>query len=169
MLLNSTTQTRCLISARLIFLVGIFTKGYCRKRWMSFVIFIITGDHLTVVMESERRIEIMVISINVRELFLFFCSRGWIAFLGNVWHGTQEPWYNWDILSGRFVSEFGMSDNFAPSFLSISRWWYAPHRQAFPNIRTVDYWLGGNKTERFPQSRFVSEASKNAKGCWYFI
>jgi beta-mannosidase len=28
---------------------------------------------------------------------------------GNVWHGTQEPWHNWDILAGRFVSEFGMS------------------------------------------------------------
>lgn len=27
---------------------------------------------------------------------------------GNVWHGTQEPWHNWDILAGRFVSEFGM-------------------------------------------------------------
>jgi beta-mannosidase len=43
----------------------------------------------------------------------------------NVWHGqvtlpwyfglpvlipprTQEPWHNWDILAGRFVSEFGM-------------------------------------------------------------
>lgn len=27
---------------------------------------------------------------------------------GNVWHGSQEPWHNWDILAGRFVSEFGM-------------------------------------------------------------
>ena len=27
---------------------------------------------------------------------------------GNVWHGTQEPWHNWDVLAGRFVSEFGM-------------------------------------------------------------
>ena len=26
----------------------------------------------------------------------------------NVWHGTQEPWANWDKLAGRFVSEFGM-------------------------------------------------------------
>jgi beta-mannosidase len=26
----------------------------------------------------------------------------------NVWHGSQEPWHNWDVLSGRFVSEFGM-------------------------------------------------------------
>lgn len=28
-------------------------------------------------------------------------------------------------------------------------------REAYPNIRTVDYWLGGNKAERFPQSRYV--------------
>lgn len=28
-------------------------------------------------------------------------------------------------------------------------------RQGYPNIRTVDYWLGGNKAERFPQSRYV--------------
>ena len=27
---------------------------------------------------------------------------------GNVWHGSQETWHNWDILAGRFVSEFGM-------------------------------------------------------------
>ena len=26
----------------------------------------------------------------------------------NVWHGSQEPWQNWDKLAGRFVSEFGM-------------------------------------------------------------
>lgn len=26
----------------------------------------------------------------------------------NVWHGSQEPWSNWDKLAGRFVSEFGM-------------------------------------------------------------
>ncbi|TBU32964.1 glycoside hydrolase family 2 protein [Dichomitus squalens] len=51
----------------------------------------------------------------------------------NVWHGSQEPWHNWDILAGRFVSEFGM--------------------QGYPNIRTVDYWLGGDKAERYPQSR----------------
>ncbi|KAG6919397.1 hypothetical protein DXG01_006280 [Tephrocybe rancida] len=29
----------------------------------------------------------------------------------NVWHGSQEPWHNWDILAGRFVSEFGMINN----------------------------------------------------------
>ncbi|KAH9006794.1 beta-mannosidase [Lactarius hatsudake] len=51
----------------------------------------------------------------------------------NVWHGSQEPWHNWDILAGRFVSEFGM--------------------EAYPNIRTVDYWTGGDISERYPQSR----------------
>ncbi|KAH8118262.1 glycoside hydrolase family 2 protein [Phellopilus nigrolimitatus] len=51
----------------------------------------------------------------------------------NVWHGSQEPWHNWDILAGRFVSEFGM--------------------EGYPNIRTVDYWLGGDASERYPQSR----------------
>ncbi|KAJ1311549.1 hypothetical protein OPQ81_010033 [Rhizoctonia solani] len=58
----------------------------------------------------------------------------------NVWHGSQEPWHNWDILSGRFVSEFGM--------------------EGFPNIRTVDYWLGGNKDERYPQSRIMNNHNK---------
>lgn len=32
---------------------------------------------------------------------------------GNVWHGSQEPWHNWDKLAGRFVSEFGMYVSFA--------------------------------------------------------
>ncbi|KAH9948346.1 glycoside hydrolase family 2 protein [Amylocystis lapponica] len=58
----------------------------------------------------------------------------------NVWHGSQEPWHNWDILSGRFVSEFGM--------------------EAYPDIRTVDYWLGGDKSERYPQSRVMNSHNK---------
>ncbi|KAG5646603.1 hypothetical protein DXG03_002907 [Asterophora parasitica] len=58
----------------------------------------------------------------------------------NVWHGSQEPWHNWDILAGRFVSEFGM--------------------EGYPNIRTVDYWLGGDKSERFPQSRTNNNHNK---------
>ncbi|KAF9058147.1 glycoside hydrolase family 2 protein [Panaeolus papilionaceus] len=58
----------------------------------------------------------------------------------NVWHGSQEPWHNWDILAGRFVSEFGM--------------------QGYPNIRTVDYWIGGNAAERFPQSRSNTNHNK---------
>ncbi|KAJ3922775.1 glycoside hydrolase family 2 protein [Lentinula edodes] len=58
----------------------------------------------------------------------------------NVWHGSQEPWTNWDILAGRFVSEFGM--------------------EGYPNIRTVDYWLGGETKERFPQSRINNSHNK---------
>ncbi|KZT72528.1 glycoside hydrolase family 2 protein [Daedalea quercina L-15889] len=58
----------------------------------------------------------------------------------NVWHGSQEPWHNWDILAGRFVSEFGM--------------------EAYPDIRTVDYWLGGNTSERYPQSRTMNNHNK---------
>lgn len=32
-----------------------------------------------------------------------------------------------------------------------------PHfsRQGYPNIRTVDYWLGGDQSERYPQSRYA--------------
>ncbi|KAI0268237.1 glycoside hydrolase family 2 protein [Gloeopeniophorella convolvens] len=58
----------------------------------------------------------------------------------NVWHGTQEPWHNWDVLAGRFVSEFGM--------------------EAYPNIRTVDFWTGGNTSERYPQSRTTVNHNK---------
>ncbi|KAF9247262.1 glycoside hydrolase family 2 protein [Melanogaster broomeanus] len=58
----------------------------------------------------------------------------------NVWHGSQEPWHNWDILAGRFVSEFGM--------------------EGYPNIRTVDHWLGGDQSERYPQSRLNNNHNK---------
>ncbi|KAI0053587.1 glycoside hydrolase family 2 protein [Auriscalpium vulgare] len=58
----------------------------------------------------------------------------------NVWHGSQEPWHNWDKLAGRFVSEFGM--------------------EAYPDIRTVDYWTGGDKAERYPQSRISVNHNK---------
>ncbi|TEB30224.1 beta-mannosidase [Coprinellus micaceus] len=58
----------------------------------------------------------------------------------NVWHGTQEPWHNWDILAGRFVSEFGM--------------------QGYPDIRTVKYWLGGDEAEAYPQSRTMANHNK---------
>ncbi|KAL4075886.1 glycoside hydrolase family 2 protein [Scleroderma citrinum] len=60
----------------------------------------------------------------------------------NVWHGSQERWQNWDKLSGRFVSEFGM--------------------QGFPNIRTVDHWLHGRRDERFPQSHLNNQHNKAA-------
>ncbi|KAF7313298.1 Beta-mannosidase B [Mycena chlorophos] len=72
-------------------------------------------------------VAVVLLSILLREPWAIFI-KCW-----NVWHGTQEPWHNWDQLAGRFVSEFGM--------------------EAYPNIRTVDYWLDGNTSERFPQSR----------------
>jgi hypothetical protein len=31
-----------------------------------------------------------------------------------------------------------------------------PYREAYPNIRTVDYWTGGDVSERYPQSRYAS-------------
>lgn len=33
------------------------------------------------------------------------------------------------------------------------------YREAYPNIRTVDYWTDGDVTERYPQSRYVSVIS----------
>ncbi|KAI5785807.1 putative beta-mannosidase B [Geopyxis carbonaria] len=39
----------------------------------------------------------------------------------NVWHGTQEPYQDWDKLSARFVSEFGMA--------------------SFPSIEAIDSFL----------------------------
>ena len=63
-----------------------------------------------------------------------------LLLVGNVWHGTQEPWHNWDKLAGRFVSEFGM--------------------QAYPDIRTVDHWINGEKAERYPQSRTMGNHNK---------
>ncbi|PGH10170.1 hypothetical protein AJ79_05525 [Helicocarpus griseus UAMH5409] len=60
----------------------------------------------------------------------------------NVWHGTQEKYQNFDKLSGRFVSEFGM--------------------QAFPDIRTIDEYLAGGKDDpdRYPQSSTVDFHNK---------
>ncbi|KAL8277704.1 hypothetical protein RQP46_009826 [Phenoliferia psychrophenolica] len=59
----------------------------------------------------------------------------------NVWHGTQEPYQNWDKLGGRFISEFGM--------------------QGYPDVKTIDYWLDGDKSERFPQSKKVGYHNKD--------
>ena len=35
-----------------------------------------------------------------------------------------------------------------------------PCREGYPNIRTVDYWLGGDVSERHPQSRVVANHNK---------
>ncbi|GAA5879984.1 hypothetical protein JCM8547_004832 [Rhodosporidiobolus lusitaniae] len=61
----------------------------------------------------------------------------------NVWHGSQEPYQEYGELGGRFVSEFGM--------------------QGAPDIRTIDCFLDGDKSERFPQSRTL-EAHNKATG-----
>ena len=62
----------------------------------------------------------------------------------NVWHGTQSPYQEFDRLSGRFVSEFGM--------------------EAFPNPTTIDSFLpdGANDLERYAQSRTMDFHNKAA-------
>ncbi|GAA5833197.1 hypothetical protein JCM11251_005171 [Rhodosporidiobolus azoricus] len=57
-----------------------------------------------------------------------------------VWHGAQEPYQKYPELGGRFVSEFGM--------------------EGAPDIRTLDYYLDGDKSERFPQSRMLCANNK---------
>ena len=159
---NSTTQTRSLISARLIFLLGTFTRGYCRKLSINFVIYIITGGLLTVVMESRRRTWITVIFINVRDFSLFCERRDWIAFVSQGMFGME--------LKNRGITGISYP---VVSFPSLECWKLSycqtclllnnTLRQGFPNLKTIDYWLGGNNTERFPQSRSVP-ILKNAKG-----
>jgi beta-mannosidase len=62
----------------------------------------------------------------------------------NVWHGTQEKYQNFDKLSGRFVSEFGM--------------------QAFPSVKTIEAYLplGRDDPDRYPQSSTVDFHNKAA-------
>lgn len=62
----------------------------------------------------------------------------------NVWHGSQEKYQDFDKLTGRFVSEFGM--------------------EAFPNIRTVNSYLLAGKLdpERYPQSSTMDFHNKAA-------
>ncbi|KAL8729019.1 MAG: hypothetical protein Q9166_005020 [cf. Caloplaca sp. 2 TL-2023] len=64
----------------------------------------------------------------------------------NVWHGTQERYQDWDKLSGRFVSEFGM--------------------ESFPSDFTVNSYLldGKDDTERYVQSSIVDFHNKAAGG-----
>ncbi|KAK6460556.1 family 2 glycoside hydrolase [Scheffersomyces coipomensis] len=59
----------------------------------------------------------------------------------NVWHGSQEPYQDWDKLSGRFVSEFGML--------------------ALPNFKTLDKALS-DKSQLFPQSYLMDHHNKSA-------
>lgn len=44
--------------------------------------------------------------------------------------------------------------------ISLAKPVHSPFRQGFPNIRTVDYWLGGNTGERYPQSRTMEVHNK---------
>ena len=62
----------------------------------------------------------------------------------NIWHGTQEKYQDFDKLSGRFVSEFGM--------------------EAFPDMKTVDSYLEDGKldNDRYPQSSTVDFHNKAA-------
>ncbi|EIW73529.1 hypothetical protein TREMEDRAFT_42399 [Tremella mesenterica DSM 1558] len=57
----------------------------------------------------------------------------------DVWHGTQEPWSNWDKLAGRFISEFGM--------------------EGYPDLRTIKQW-SDDKSQLFPQSRISVQHNK---------
>lgn len=61
-----------------------------------------------------------------------------------VWHGSQEKYQNFDKLSGRFVSEFGM--------------------EAFPSLETIDSFLpqGPKDPDRYPQSSTVDFHNKAA-------
>lgn len=59
-----------------------------------------------------------------------------------MWHGTQEKYQNFDLLAGRFVSEFGM--------------------EGFPNINTIDGYLpkGKEDSDRYPQSSTIDFHNK---------
>lgn len=58
----------------------------------------------------------------------------------NVWHGTQEPYQNYDQLAGRFVSEFGMD--------------------ALPTLPTLESFLPEKSPDAYSQSRVVEWHSK---------
>ncbi|KAF8580934.1 glycoside hydrolase family 2 protein [Ramaria rubella] len=59
----------------------------------------------------------------------------------NVWAGAHHLYQDYDIMGGRFVSEFGMP--------------------AFPDIRTVDYWMdGAEKKHRYSQSKLMMQHNK---------
>ncbi|GAA5900435.1 beta-mannosidase [Sporobolomyces salmoneus] len=58
----------------------------------------------------------------------------------DVWHGSQAPYQDYDKLSGRFVSEFGM--------------------EGAPDMRTIEYFLDGDKSEAYPESRTMDAHNK---------
>ncbi|KAF8244422.1 glycoside hydrolase [Wilcoxina mikolae CBS 423.85] len=63
----------------------------------------------------------------------------------NVWHGTQEPYQSWDVLAGRFVSEFGM--------------------EAYPSLATIDSFLPSDGSERTAFSPTVEFHNKAVGAC----
>jgi beta-mannosidase len=60
----------------------------------------------------------------------------------NIWHGSQERYQDAAVLTGRFISEFGM--------------------EAFPSVKTVDSYLplGKDDPDRYPQSSTVDFHNK---------
>ncbi|TDL19227.1 glycoside hydrolase [Rickenella mellea] len=56
-----------------------------------------------------------------------------------IWAGLKN-YQDYDIMGGRFVSEFGM-----PSM---------------PDLRTIDYWLDGDTKQRFSQSKLMAQHNK---------
>ncbi|TNY18858.1 beta-mannosidase [Rhodotorula diobovata] len=60
----------------------------------------------------------------------------------DVWHGSQEPYQDYHRLGGRFVSEFGM--------------------EGAPDVGTIDYFLDGDTSQLFPQSRTLDAHNKAA-------
>ncbi|CAE6466616.1 unnamed protein product [Rhizoctonia solani] len=58
-----------------------------------------------------------------------------------VWAGKGAPYQDWDVMGGRFVSEFGLP--------------------CLPNIRTIDYWLQGtDASQRRVQSKAMQQHNK---------
>ncbi|KAI1789937.1 glycoside hydrolase [Ganoderma leucocontextum] len=55
----------------------------------------------------------------------------------NIWGGKEWPWQEYPSNGGRFVSEFGIP--------------------AFPDIKTVDYWLDGSTKDRWAQSKAMAQ------------
>ncbi|TFK52849.1 glycoside hydrolase [Heliocybe sulcata] len=58
----------------------------------------------------------------------------------NIWAGKELPWQEYDHMGGRFISEFGVP--------------------AMPDMRTIDYWMAGDETQRFTQSKAMAQHCK---------
>ncbi|KZS93857.1 glycoside hydrolase [Sistotremastrum niveocremeum HHB9708] len=58
----------------------------------------------------------------------------------NIWAGEQKPYQHYNIMGGRFVSEFGI-----PSM---------------PDLRTIDHWMDDNDKERYSNSKLMAQHCK---------